>query len=1531
VQRDALLITFAALIYKMTEERNKSLYRPEFEHDACGVGFVANSNGKREHRILDYALQSLCRLAHRGALDADAITGDGAGVLTQIPHDIFREEVTKLGVSLESDWELGIGFLFLPQNDETAARCIEIVEEVMAKFGVVKLGWREVPIDTSCLGEKALATLPTMKQVLVTRAEGWEEDEFERRLYLTRRVIEKHIAEEKIADSYVASFSSRQIVYKGLFDAPQLQKFYIDLQDDRYRTASAVYHQRYSTNTFPNWKLAHPFRTLAHNGEINTLLGNKNWTRARELELSSPVWGENIEHLKPVIQEGNSDSASLDNALELLSMSGRDILHSIMMLIPEAWEKMEEMPPKIKAFYKYHACLNEPWDGPAAVVFSDGRYVGAMLDRNGLRPARFKIYNDGLIVMGSEVGVVELDESQVKMKGRLAPGRMIAVDLQEGKLLRDSDIKAQISSLKPYDEWAERNIFSLAEHAQPFSENFEPVNLMDLNLQQIAFGWNGEQIREILNPMGKNGSEPIGSMGDDTPLAVLSRKPRLLYDYFKQLFAQVTNPPIDSIREKVVMSLATCMGWRRSWLTQTPDHAKLVRIESPFLLEYELEALLSIEDPAFETEQIYTHFDAKTGVAGMEAALESVCKAAENAVSGGKCLIVLSDRKTDEDNVPIPMLLAVGAVHHHLIRCGKRMRVSIVCESGEACSTHHFAALVGFGASSICPYVAIDTIRSGVESGVFGDSDVEKAVANFRSAIETGMLKIMAKMGISTISSYRGAQIFEAVGLSEEVMDRCFFGTSSQIGGISLKHIAEDAIERHQNAFATPEEAELREGGYYKVEKGGRGELHAFNPKVVGALNRFNRSQNVDDFKKYLAAADTHDPIAPRDLLQFKTDLTPVPLDEVESIESIRRRFTTAGMSLGALSPESHECLAIALNSIGGKSNSGEGGEDHERFKVGPDGLNRNSAIKQAASGRFGVTPAYLASATELEIKMAQGAKPGEGGQLPGHKVSPLIARLRHSVPGVPLISPPPHHDIYSIEDLAQLIYDLKQANPRAKVCVKLVSSAGVGTIAAGVAKAYADIVLISGHDGGTGASPLSSIKHAGNSFEIGLAETHQTLMRNNLRSRIIVRTDGGIKTGRDIVTAALLGAEEFNFGTAALIASGCAMFRVCHLNTCPVGVATQTDKLRLKFRGKPENVVAFFNGVAEDVRRHMAALGFRTIDEMVGRTDVLEARDEDTYPEDLRERIATLDLSPLLYQEPEGTRIHTQDRNDRTGDVCLDKQIIEDAAEALNGNGVANLNYDINNVMRNIGTRVSGEIGFRYGDIGLPEGSAINLKLRGSAGQSFACFLAKGVNIKLVGEANDYIGKGMNGGEIVIRPPDEVRFDWSSNIIIGNVCLFGATGGKLFAAGRAGERFCVRNSGATAVVEGAGDHGCEYMTGGRVVFLGSTGRNFGAGMSGGTAFVYDPMNFFPTRYNGAMVGIERVSDQDDAAWLKEIIQEHAEKTGSKLAEQIIADWTNTVKAFWQVVPHPPAAQPAHQPVHELEKEKPKQPPTGGF
>ncbi len=1510
-----------------------SLYRPEFEHDACGVGFVANTNGKPEQRIVQYALQALGALAHRGALDADAKTGDGAGILTQLPKEFFLREAEKLGVkALEAD-DLAVGFVFMPRGQKyLIAKCQQFVEEACAKYGLHFLAWRPVPTNPRCLGDKARETMPEIQQALVARGDAdWSPEEFERKLFLARNHAEREAMAENIEGFYLPSMSARTIVYKGLFNAPQLPKFYPDLKDPLFVSALALYHQRYSTNTFPNWKLAQPFRSLAHNGEINTLLGNKNWTRARERELTSGVWGDEIETLKPLIQPGGSDSAALDNALEALELSGRDILHSMMMLAPEAWENMSGMDRKLRGFYQYHSCLNEPWDGPSAVVFSDGRVIGAILDRNGLRPARYKVYDDGLVVMGSEVGVVQLDERKVVRKGRLGPGKMIAIDTARGVLLDNDEVKSMVAARQPYDDWYEKNIVPLDRHAAPYGDTYQTVNLLDLTLQQIAFGWDQEQIEELLKPMATKSAEPVGSMGDDTPLAVLSKRPRLLYDYFKQLFAQVTNPPIDSIREKVVMSLGTVLGHRRSWFEESPEHARLVRIDSPFLYGFELAALKSV--PGTRAVVVPVLFDVAQGAAGMDAALGELCAQTSAAVDDGAQIVILSDRGADASRAPIPMLLAVGAVHHHLIREGKRLKVSFVCESGEARDVHHFASLIGFGASAVNPYVAIDSIREAVEAGRFGDIQLEQAVANYRKAIENGLLKVMAKMGISTIASYRGAQVFEAIGISQQVIDRCFFGTVSQVGGIDLAMIAVDAIRRHQAAFGAPEAAVLDVGGNYKVAKGGRGEFHAFNPLVVGNLHRFLKAGRHEDWVKYMDTVNHRDPVSPRDLLTLRFAPEAVPIDEVESVEEIRRRFTTAGMSLGALSPEAHECLAVAMNSIGGKSNSGEGGEDPSRYST-----ERNSAIKQVASGRFGVTPAYLASAQEIEIKMAQGAKPGEGGQLPGHKVTPLIAQLRYSVPGVPLISPPPHHDIYSIEDLAQLIYDLKQVNPRAKVCVKLVGCAGVGTVAAGVAKAYADVVLISGHDGGTGASPLSSIKNTGGPWEFGVAEAQQTLMLNDLRSRIVLRTDGGMKTGRDLILAALLGAEEFNFGTAALVAAGCAMFRVCHLNTCPVGVATQKDELRLKFRGKPENLVAFFNAVAQEMRELMALLGARTLDEIIGRTDLLQVRPLEDFPEELRPKIGSLQLDKLLYQvdaSGSATRIHTRERNERFGDSSLDDKIMTDARVALQGKGIARLSYKINNTHRNIGTRISGHIGYSFGDRGLPEGSALDITLKGSAGQSFGTFLASGVRLKLVGEANDYVGKGMSGGEIVIRPPDTVKYAWAENILLGNVCLYGATGGRLLAAGLAGERFCVRNSGGTAVVEGVGDHGCEYMTGGTVVILGETGRNFGAGMSGGRAYVWDPDNKFPGRYNPAMIGLERFTSDDEAKRVEALIYAHLEATDSPRAGEILKNWTKAREQFWVVVPHPVEAQPAAQPVHEPEKEKPagseKAPAKGQF
>jgi glutamate synthase (ferredoxin) len=1493
-----------------------SLYRPEYEHDACGVGFIANTHGKPEHRIVKFAIEALNSLAHRGALDADAKTGDGAGILTQLPKAFFKREADKLGIKAVEEDDIAVGFVFLPHGQKyLIAKCQRFVEEGCERYGVHLLGWRPVPVNSRCLGDKARQTMPDMQQAILARDPDWSPEEFERKLFLARNHAERAAMAEKVEGFYIPSMSARTIVYKGLFNAPQLPKFYKDLVDPLFESALALYHQRYSTNTFPTWHLAHPFRMLAHNGEINTLLGNRNWTRARERELHGAVWGDDIETLKPIIQPGGSDSSALDNALEALQLSGREILHSVMMLAPEPWENMTDMDPKLRGFYRYHACLNEPWDGPAAVVFSDGRIIGATLDRNGLRPARYKMYEDGLVVMGSEVGVVSLDESKVVKKGRLGPGKLIAIDTLKGVFMENDEVKALIASKQPYDEWCAANIVSLQKIAKPESRPLPPVNLLDLTLQQIVFGWDQEQIEELIKPMAMSAAEPIGSMGDDTPFAVLSKRPRLLADYFKQLFAQVTNPPIDSIREKIVMSLGASLGPRKSWFEESPEHAHQVRVESPFMFDYEVEALRQLQD--FGSETIPVHFDASKGAADLDAALVSICDAAAKAVAAGKSILILTDRGADAGKAPVPMLLAMGAVHHHLIRVGCRLRCSIVCESGEARDVHHFATLVGYGATAVNPYVAIDTIREAVESGRYGEITVEKALGNFRKAIESGLLKVMAKMGISTIASYRGAQIFEAIGLGQEVVDRCFFGTTSQVGGITLQIIGEDAKRRHQAAFAAPDAPVLDIGGNYRVAKGGRGEYHAYNAQVVGNLHRFLKSGKRDEFIKYMESVNKRDPVSPRDLLTFKSDQPAVPIDEVEPVEDIRRRFTSAGMSLGALSPEAHECLAIAMNSIGGKSNSGEGGEDPSRYTT-----EKNSAIKQVASGRFGVTPAYLASAQEIEIKMAQGAKPGEGGQLPGHKVSPLIAKLRYSVPGVPLISPPPHHDIYSIEDLAQLIYDLKQVNPRAKVCVKLVACAGVGTVAAGVAKAYADVVLISGHDGGTGASPLSSIKNTGGPWEFGVAEAQQTLMLNDLRSRIVLRTDGGMKTGRDLVIAALLGAEEYNFGTAALVAAGCAMFRVCHLNTCPVGVATQKEELRLKFRGKPENLVSFFNGVAQEVREIMASLGFRKLDEIIGRTDLLTRKELSEFPEELRPRIASLNLDKLLYQvDPSGvsTRIHTRERNERFGDSSLDDKIMTDARVALQGKGVATLSYRINNVHRNIGTKVSGLIGYQFGDTGLADNS-INITLKGSAGQSFGTFLAKGVRLKLVGEANDYVGKGMNGGEIVVRPPDNVKFAWNENSIVGNTCMYGSTGGRLFAAGRAGERFCVRNSGGTAVIEGVGDHGCEYMTGGTVVVLGETGRNFGAGMSGGRAYVYDPENRFEKRYNSAMVGLERLTDDEEAKKVASLINAHVEATDSPYAQAILKDWSNTRTKFWVVVPHPAEAKPSGQPVNEPEK-----------
>jgi glutamate synthase (NADPH/NADH) large chain/glutamate synthase (ferredoxin) len=1485
-------------------ESFSGLYDPAFEHDACGVGFVASIKGQRSNAILRKALTCVCSLIHRGAMDADAKTGDGAGVLTQIPYKLFRLEVEKTGHKLFQDSDLGVGMMFLPNDPYTQARCRHITELALAEHGLFLFGWRVVPINRSVLGEKALRTCPTIEQVLVGRPDPslMNDDEFERKLFLCRNQIEDQAESQGIKDFYIPSFSSRTIVYKGLLAAPTLERFYLDLRDPNYTTSLAVFHQRYSTNTFPTWSLSQSLRMLSHNGEINTVAGNRLWTKAREPELKSPLFGDAIKKLRPIIQPGGSDSSSLDNALELLVMGGRDLLHSVMMLVPAAWQGDASVPSEVKDFYEYHQTLNEPWDGPAALVFSDGRTVGACLDRNGLRPSRYKITDDGLICLGSEVGLLPIDDAKVVEKGRLGPGEIIAIDTLTGKLLKNDEIKASYAKRQPYGTWLRENIKDIVSK---LSLESQPAPGASLLQQQLAAGYNDEEIGIILKPMGETGEEAIGSMGDDAPLAVLSKKPRLLYTYFKQLFAQVTNPPIDPIREKLVMSVEVLAGPHLNWLEETPEHARLLRLQSPVLTNLEIQQILALEKGPFRSSTIACKFPINEGADGLKKHLDRICSEAEKAVDEGTSILILSDWETDVAHAPIPMLLAVGAVHHHLIRVEKRSRASLICETAECRDVHQFACLLGYGASAVNPYAAFATLDALLARKELTVTDPAVVAKNYRTALEKGLLKIMSKMGISTLASYSGAQIFQAIGLHPDVIAFAFEGTNSPLKGMNFREIAEETLARHHRAFSS--EAALTDEGYYRFRQ--NGEMHAYTPKLLQSFHTYVGIKGVDkagkweDYEKYVAAVEESSPVALRQCLNLKKG-TPIPIEEVESIEEIRRRFTTAGMSLGALSPEAHETLAIAMNRIGGKSNSGEGGEDRVRFTPMENGDSKNSRIKQVASGRFGVTAEYLASATEIEIKMAQGSKPGEGGQIPGHKVSAMIAKLRRSTPGVMLISPPPHHDIYSIEDLAQLIYDLKQVNPRAKVCVKLVAEAGVGTIAAGVAKAYADIVLISGHDGGTGASPLSSVKNAGGPWELGLAEAHQVLLLNGLRNRVTLRTDGGMKTGLDILIAAMLGAEEFNFGTAALIATGCVYVRKCHLNTCPVGVTSQDEKFRAKYKGTPENVVLFFNAVAEEVRRYLASIGARTLNEIIGRTDYLEQREVPNHP-----KANLLDLSRLLAMpkvDDMTPRFHTWERNDKLEDRTLDDVILQDAKSCLQTKHKQSLSYKVKNTFRSIGTNLSGEIAYRYGDEGLPEGT-LNLHLSGSAGQSLGAFLVRGVRITLVGESNDYVGKGMSGGEIILVPSPSAKFDPAKNSICGNTVLYGATGGALYIRGRAGERFAVRNSGATTVVEGIGDHGCEYMTNGQVIVLGETGKNFAAGMSGGVAYVLDLEGTFEKRCNRAMVNLLRLSDAEEISALKGIIYKHLELTESTQAKEILGDWVRFEPLFWKIMPQPPA------------------------
>jgi glutamate synthase (ferredoxin) len=1509
------------------------LYDPRFEHDACGIGFVAQINGQSSHTILAHALEALSNLEHRGAVADDAKTGDGAGVLTQLPYDLLLRELQRHGITADPQ-RLGLGMFFLPQGEAQAATASRIVEQALAAQHIPLLIWREVPVDPAALGERALSAMPLIRQVIVDRPAHLSAAAGDQALYLARRAMEAAFRAQGIV-AYVPSLSYRTVIYKGLLLGSHLADFYADLRDPAYSTALAVYHQRYSTNTFPTWERAQPFRMLSHNGEINTVQGNANWMRAREgsLELPAALAAAEVP-VTPVLDTDASDSGMLDNALELLVIGGRDIRHAVAMLVPEAWEKIGDMSPALRAFYQYHACLMEPWDGPAALAFSDGVVVGSALDRNGLRPARYVVTDDGLVISGSEVGAVTVDEARIVHKGKLGPGQMIAVDTAAGRLYTDEEVKEQLAGRRPYEAWVGQHLQTLTAEGRTMQDDqsLHPAALI-LQPLQMAFGYTSEELSVVLKPMATTGQEPVGSMGDDTPAAVFSELElgRPLFHFFKQRFAEVTNPPIDSLREELVMSLGVGLGRRHNLLAETPEHAHLLQLRSPVLSNAQLAAVRANDDEllrAVTVSALFTPAAAETANGAiLQAAVARLCAAAEAAVRAGAAILVISDHGLNAENAAIPALLAVAGVHHHLTRLGLRSRVSLLAETGEMREVHHLACLVGFGAEAINPYLALASVRhlaverNAVKQKAAGDAPddtrvhvlADEAERHFIKALEKGLLKIMSKMGISSLDSYCGAQIFEAVGLDQSFVDACFSGTPSRVGGIGYAKLEQDVFARHARAFATADNAvALPHPGFYKFKKGG--EYHAFSPQVVHALHKAVQgphalngdshgphvsAEGYAAYSAYAHLVNDRTPTEPRDLLEFMPAGQPIPIDEVEPIEAILTRFSTAAMSHGSTSSEAHETLSIAMNRLGAMANSGEGGEAPERYKD-----ERNSRIKQVASGRFGVTPAYLANASELQIKMAQGAKPGEGGQLPGHKVNEEIARIRHTVPGVALISPPPHHDIYSIEDLAQLIYDLKQANPNARVSVKLVATAGVGTVAAGVAKGYADTILISGHAGGTGASPLSSIKNAGIPWEIGLAETQQTLMLNGIRERVRLRADGGLKTGRDVVMAALLGADEFSFGTAALVAEGCIMARACHNNTCPVGIATQRADLRAKFPGKPEMVMSFFRYLAQEVRNILAGLGLRSIDEAVGRTDLLRQRTTGHPGADL------LDLTPVLGAAKllEGNaRRHGGELNRLPVMANLNDQIMHDTRGALSARGPVELSYTVRNRDRSVGTRLAGTIGQIYGDKGLPAGT-IAIRLQGSAGQSFGAFNAPGVSIQLTGEANDYVGKGMAGGLITLAPPAQARFAWHENVIAGNTLLYGATGGELYAAGQVGERFAVRNSGATAVVEGVGDHGCEYMTGGTVVILGPTGRNFGAGMTGGVAYVLDETTSLAQRYNDQLIELQPLSARDEAH-LQALIRRHMELTGSPRAAEILACWDVYRQHFRTVLPREAVAK----------------------
>jgi glutamate synthase (NADPH/NADH) large chain len=1476
----------------------QGLYDPILEHDACGVGFVVDMKARKSHAIVTQALTILKNLEHRGACGCEENTGDGAGILIQTPHLFFARETRKLGFELPEVGSYGVGMVFLPRDPDQARYCQSVIEKIAAEELQTILGWRDVPTDDSLLGPTAREAAPAFKQVFIGRGTNAPDAAgFERKLFVIRKRVEHTVTNTELSERdlfYIPSLSARTIVYKGMLTPSQLAPMFPDLSDPQVESALALVHSRFSTNTFPSWPLAHPYRYQAHNGEINTLRGNINWMRAREALCASPVFGADLKKLFPIVMEGGSDSATFDNVLELLHMAGRELPHAVLMMIPEAWSGHENMDAERRSFYEYHGCLMEPWDGPASIAFTDGTVIGAVLDRNGLRPSRYYVTKDGLVVMASEVGVLDIPPENVLIKERLHPGRIFLVDTREGRIIDDNELKKRYTSAEPYGKWLAENMMPLATLPEPRHVP-EPDHATVLARQQ-AFGYTHEDLRLLLAPMAQKGEEPVGSMGNDAALAVLSQRPRLLYDYFKQLFAQVTNPPLDAIREQLVTQVETTIGPEGNLLQPGPESCRLLKLDTPILGPEELEKIRHLDRDSFRTATLPMLFPAGSGGVGLAKALDELCARATDAISQGFTFIVLSDRGVDAHHMPIPALLATAAVHHRLVRNGSRVRAGLIVESGEPREVHHMALLLGYGAGAICPYLAFETLDDMIRQDVLNGIDHAAAVKNYIKALNKGVVKVASKMGISTIQSYRGAQIFEAIGLDHALIDKYFTWTVSRVGGIGIDVLAQETSLRHHRAYPDRPVGppELDWGGQYQWRRDG--EIHMLNPDTVAKLQHAARSNSYPLFKEFSRACDENNRhlATLRGLMDFKTDGRSIPIEEVEPVEAIVRRFATGAMSYGSISIEAHEALAIAMNTIGGRSNCGEGGEDPDRY-----GTLRNSRIKQVASGRFGVTSHYLVNATDLQIKMAQGAKPGEGGQLPGHKVYPPIAKVRHSTPGVGLISPPPHHDIYSIEDLAQLIHDLKNSNPEARIHVKLVSEVGVGTVAAGVAKAHADVVLISGHDGGTGASPLSSIKHAGLPWELGVAETQQILVLNKLRDRIVVQTDGQMKTGRDVVIAALLGAEEYGFSIAPLTVLGCIMMRVCHLNTCPVGIATQDPALRKKFAGDPQHVVNYFRFVAQEVREHMAQLGFRTVDEMIGRADRLDLK-----PAVNHWKARGLDFSKILYRPNMGpdVAISCVREQDHALERSLDRTtIVPLCRDALEKKKPVDIILPIRNTNRTVGTILGYEVSKRYGADGLPE-DTIRIHFNGSAGQSFGAFVPRGITLTLEGDANDYVGKGLSGGKLAIYPPRPASFVPEENILIGNVALYGATGGEAYFRGLAGERFCVRNSGTYAVVEGVGDHGCEYMTGGRVVVIGPTGRNFAAGMSGGLAFVLDTKGDFERRCNLGMVELETLS-ADDVELVREMLERHVHYTSSTQAQRLLSRWKASQTKFTKVMP----------------------------